>query len=309
MKIRKILWMTIIIVVIISGKTAFADSCPHCGQGYGDPMPGDETRVYGIRRQHEAECATYYQSSSSPSYDSGGNSGYAPAPQRTRDNSWLIERQRKTLEEQRQIMIQLEGEEEARKLEEEKREREDFQKNKVELQSSLKTLKSTSSTSLKTSGFSSNLSLKGLKIKEVPLPSNIESRIIQDKLKLKATKYESPVKSEVVKEAVLESYKETKQGLADKIKNKMLELSLKPFPGATYVKSLYDKYKSMREEMQSLNVNIFQYAMKGIRDGVTRSASSELSDGGLSEEYEEGRKNIFNGTAIKARELLKKEID
>ena len=61
--------------------------------------------------------------------------------------------------------------------------------------------------------------------------------------------------------------------------------------------------------MKSLNMNIFQYAMKGIKDGTKRLASPSLSDGGLADEYEEGRENLFGRTSTKVKKWLKKEID
>jgi hypothetical protein len=33
-----------------------AASCPYCGKEYGEPAPGDEARVYELRRQHELTC-------------------------------------------------------------------------------------------------------------------------------------------------------------------------------------------------------------------------------------------------------------
>jgi len=54
------------IVVGSLDAVAFADSCPCCGQVYGDPAPGDQARVYNLRRQHEAQCCPN---------QSGGRSG------------------------------------------------------------------------------------------------------------------------------------------------------------------------------------------------------------------------------------------
>jgi len=34
--------------------SALAACCPYCGRSYGAAMPGDEARVYALRRQHEA---------------------------------------------------------------------------------------------------------------------------------------------------------------------------------------------------------------------------------------------------------------
>jgi len=33
-----------------------AASCPYCGRVYGEPAPGDEARVYALRREHERTC-------------------------------------------------------------------------------------------------------------------------------------------------------------------------------------------------------------------------------------------------------------
>jgi len=56
-----------ILLVFFAGK-AFAASCPYCGQSYGEPMPGDEARVYGLRRQHEANCSARTGGSSTSGY-------------------------------------------------------------------------------------------------------------------------------------------------------------------------------------------------------------------------------------------------
>ena len=44
--------------LFLNPNVALADSCPCCGQSYGDPMPGDESRVYQLRREHEASCCS-----------------------------------------------------------------------------------------------------------------------------------------------------------------------------------------------------------------------------------------------------------
>lgn len=43
-------------IVSFSPADALADSCPYCGRYYPPPMPGDEARVYQLRRDHERNC-------------------------------------------------------------------------------------------------------------------------------------------------------------------------------------------------------------------------------------------------------------
>ena len=42
--------------LFLNTNVAIAASCPCCGRTYGNPMPGDEARVYQLRREHEASC-------------------------------------------------------------------------------------------------------------------------------------------------------------------------------------------------------------------------------------------------------------
>jgi hypothetical protein len=44
------------ILLLFGVAEVFAASCPYCGKQYGEPMPGDEARVYELRREHEANC-------------------------------------------------------------------------------------------------------------------------------------------------------------------------------------------------------------------------------------------------------------
>lgn len=54
-KDRWVCFLLFVFCVFFSGR-AFADSCPCCGRVYGEAAPGDQARVYELRRQHEAEC-------------------------------------------------------------------------------------------------------------------------------------------------------------------------------------------------------------------------------------------------------------
>lgn len=77
---RGVVWKTLaacrgwlLVLVALTGSAALADSCPYCGQVYGDPMPGDEARVYALRQQHEANCPYRNQGGGGGSYGGGGN--------------------------------------------------------------------------------------------------------------------------------------------------------------------------------------------------------------------------------------------
>jgi len=273
---------------------AFADSCPYCKREYPDPMPGDEARVYELRRQHEAGCSARQQPSSSSANTGYSGDGHQGAKTSSFDyDAFFRQRQQQALEKQRQLRLWQQQEEETKLTEREKNKKEQFQNDRQELLYSLK-------------GASQ---AKGLKIKEVPSPLSLESTTVQPQLQLKGSATESSGDTGMVKKALKQSYIKTKESMAGKIKEKMFEESLNPFPGATYVKSLYDRYKEMREEMESLNLNIFQYAMKSIKDGVKKLASPSLSDGGFADEYEEGRENLFGRTSAKVRKWLKKEVE
>lgn len=292
-----------IIAVILITSLAFGDSCPYCGQEYGEG-PSGSAYIARIRAQHEATC-----SARSSGGGGGGYGGYDNSRQRLQEaeRRWR-QKQDRTYREQREMLRR--EKEEARLLEEERRRRErkeEFQKNKSELTSSLRGM---TTGSLKGGGGSSELPLKGLKIREVPLPGGERLATPQGGLKLKSGGSRQPSKKKnIVVQAMIKSYEKLKQDFIDWTKTTTFEMTFGRIPGVSHVKALYDKAKSMYDEMKSLNMNIFQYAMKGMQDGVERSATADLSDGGLSDEYEEGRKGLFGRTFIKARELLKKELD
>ncbi|HUT13239.1 MAG TPA: hypothetical protein VMY42_22310 [Thermoguttaceae bacterium] len=63
------------LLVILGGwfvmpAEALAASCPYCHQVYGEPAPGDEARVYALRRDHERTCPSRPRPG-----NGGGNSG------------------------------------------------------------------------------------------------------------------------------------------------------------------------------------------------------------------------------------------
>ncbi len=111
------------ISLFLNTNVALADSCPCCGQTYGKPMPGDESRVYQLRRAHEASCC---RKVSTPSYQKQPVIDYEAERQR----KLQAERQRKQeLEEQRK-----------REKEEEKKSQAEFERKK---QDALKSMKGT----------------------------------------------------------------------------------------------------------------------------------------------------------------------
>lgn len=47
----------LVIIMLMSITTAaYAAKCSYCKRQYGEAMPGDEKRVYALRRQHEVNC-------------------------------------------------------------------------------------------------------------------------------------------------------------------------------------------------------------------------------------------------------------
>ncbi|MBU3911520.1 MAG: hypothetical protein KKD90_02935 [Candidatus Omnitrophica bacterium] len=301
---RIILFIIGCTILAITG-IAFADSCPCCGQTYGEGSGSDWDYISSIRAAHEAECCG---SSDTGGYDGGDSyGGYDDSY----DNSWEIRQQGAALEQGREKKrlekIKREKEERVRRLEEEIREEEEFQRKKSELTSSLKG--ASTSSGLKTIGSGTGLKLKGLKTREIPSPLGLKSYSPQKELKLKTTKAKFSGKKNIIVEGAVKGYEKTKQDFIDWTYTSTFEMTLGKIPGVTYIKERYEEFKEMRKEMKELNMNIFQYAMKGMQDGVDRSMSSDLSDGGLADEYEEGRRGLFGRTAIKVRELLKKKIE
>lgn len=65
----KTIGIVLLILLLLPGA-ALAARCPYCGQEYGAPAPGDEARVYALRRQHERECAASHR------MNPGGGGGY-----------------------------------------------------------------------------------------------------------------------------------------------------------------------------------------------------------------------------------------
>jgi hypothetical protein len=46
----------VVLCGVLMPLVAFADRCPYCGREYGAAAPGDESRVYALRREHERTC-------------------------------------------------------------------------------------------------------------------------------------------------------------------------------------------------------------------------------------------------------------
>lgn len=304
---KTIFSILIITTILATAGTAFADSCPCCGKTYGEGSGSDGEYIASIRAAHEAECCG---SSSTGSYSGGDSYGGYDSYIPPQDNSWQIKQQEIMLEQERERkrLEKIKREkEEARRLEEEQRKETEFQRKKSELTSYLKG--ASTSTGLKAKGSDSGLKLKGLKTREVPSPLGLKSYTPQKELKLKTAKAGSSGKKNIIVEGAVKGYEKAKQDFIDWTYTSTFEMTLGKIQGVTYIKERYEEFKEMQKEMKELNMNIFQYAMKGMQDGVDRSASSDISDGGLADEYEKGREGLFGRTAIKVRELLKKKIE
>ena len=55
MKNSKSLLLSILVLLLFSTEL-LAASCPYCSKVYGESAPGDEARVYALRREHERTC-------------------------------------------------------------------------------------------------------------------------------------------------------------------------------------------------------------------------------------------------------------
>ena len=53
---KRLILLWIVLALLLSSAEVSAASCPYCGRVYGEPAPGDEARVYGLRREHERTC-------------------------------------------------------------------------------------------------------------------------------------------------------------------------------------------------------------------------------------------------------------
>lgn len=82
-------FMAIGILLLAVPAIALADSCPYCGRVYGDPAPGDESRVYALRANHEANCSARHVYRGTDDYGNRGgggttggttSGGYTPRP-------------------------------------------------------------------------------------------------------------------------------------------------------------------------------------------------------------------------------------
>ncbi len=303
---KKITLLIIGCSILAIAGIAFAASCPYCGQAYGEGSGSDSAYIASIRAAHEAECGG---SSSTGSYSGGDSYGgyndYAPPY----DNSWEIRQQEIALEQGRERKRLKRIKEEEDRLLEELRKRAEFQIKKSELKSSLKG--TSTSAGLKTIGPSpsSGLKLKGLKTREVPSPLGLKSYTPQKGFKLKTAEVKPSGKKNIIARGAIKGYEKAKQDFIDWTYTSTYEMTLGKIPGVTYVKEKYDEFKEMQKEMKELNMNILQYAMKGMQDGVDRSYSSDLSDGGLADEYEEGRGGLFGRTVVKVKGLLKKKME
>lgn len=275
----------------VSGE-AFADSCPYCGQEYGDPMPGDEDRVYEMRRKHEAECGARHSSSTSSGQYSEPTRVYKdPYQQQIKeheaDQAESIRKRQETMARRKQEIMRYEEQEVITK-ENVDAQKEIFNRKKERLVSSLKKRSS-------------------LSIKEVPAPLSA-IKYGQDKIRGDRPDGSPSGGESVMRTTLKNSYKKTAADIKDNSKESILKNTVDNIPGVGYAREIYEKYKKMRENMEELNLNLFQYAMKGVKEGIRSLASGNISDGGLADEYEEGRETLFGKTLTKSREMLKDEV-
>lgn len=100
--------LAILVCFVIAG-IAWADSCPYCGQTYGEGAPGDDAYISSIRSAHEQQCAASNSGSSGGGYSSGYSSYNARRAAQEEYEMMLImqEQERQRLaEEARQKKIQ-----------------------------------------------------------------------------------------------------------------------------------------------------------------------------------------------------------
>lgn len=168
--------------LFLNTNAAIAASCPCCGRTYGDPMPGDEARVYQLRREHEASCC---RKVSKP------NDQKKPAIDYEADVKRRQEQLRLQQEAERREAQRLERE---RKIKEAEAKQKEFEQNRQDVLNSMKGT-TVRKPGLKETDTTGNLDLKNvgdaakdnLKLKE--LDENKTSSVISDKkLKSKAKK-------------------------------------------------------------------------------------------------------------------------
>ncbi|MBI4971573.1 MAG: hypothetical protein HZC17_07030 [Candidatus Omnitrophica bacterium] len=178
MKLKRLLpFFLVCLALVLAVQLAWADSCPYCGQEYGDAAPGDESRVAALRANHEASCSARSSGGSGYGASSGGGTRWTKQDQWEYEQMLLAEqeRQRQIAEQKRKERLKREAEEraenEAKKLE--------WEQKKTELSTMLKGASpSGTETDLKTAGGStvfltgrgikSKLELKGDEIGNAP---------------------------------------------------------------------------------------------------------------------------------------------
>jgi hypothetical protein len=126
--------LLIFFAAVMAASLAYADSCPYCGQQYGDAAPGDEARVYSLRQEHEATC---------PSRPSGtvygqGAAGYGAAAAARRAEEERIRQEEEQLQIDRETARRARSEKMKRDREELARQQREFEAGKKDLLSSLK---------------------------------------------------------------------------------------------------------------------------------------------------------------------------
>lgn len=339
---RKIgFWLMVVIVlggVFALPATVYADRCPYCGQEYGDPAPGDESRVYELRREHEASCPMRPGASSSGGGSaSGSSSSYQSAWQIRQQEVW--EEQMRIQAEQERIrqerLKRMKELAERQRLAREKKKAE-FQREKEGLISDLK------------GGASGGLEFKSAfdAQPEAPLLTPEEARDLKDavaektepaaqpsqklqedyyktleikKVPMPGIAVEAPdVKPEIAapeekgrkqeEDRFGTAWEKAKEGL-EKGREKFKEWAkdftvdkiIEHFPGASWAKDLKENYEKISKGVKGFVTDLFSHGVeKGAGEGI-RHLANPNDNGRFASEYNEEIEKKAKESENKAR--------
>lgn len=334
---RKYSLLLVIIFSFLLSSLSFADSCPYCGMSYGDPAPGDESRVYALRADHEASCSSNPANSSSGgdySYSSGSSSG------------WTYQDQRRYEEDERRIAEQAELE--RKRVEEEKRKKrlaneaeEDeiteaelahrFEVEKDDLRDALKgksgeelTMKSSDTSrgsgELEIKDYKTEIKrqedyYKSIKVEKVPSPvvtyGGDQRRVISDeetrleKIRKEWDKINIYEKMKYYGSIAINKINETKKNIVEWCKSRSLDETFNRIPFAGELKSIGEKAKGLYTSMKDLAVGIFSGTSSKLNEGIKDLGSDRIQRGSDDDRYSD---KIGEDAKRKAGEMASDEV-
>ncbi len=327
---------------------AWADSCPYCGQTYGEGSGSDSSYISSIRAAHESECAAAHSSSSSSGGYSTGYSSYRARRQAQEEYEMMLimqEQERRRLEEEAR----------QKKIQELKVQREEGQ---AQWEAGWQEKKESTMQSLKGPG--GGMSLKSghgqaaqgveLKLKTsgpppeptpapipAPVPVPVPTQGSVSKYYNTLTIPEIPPPDLSGKNAIRPEKKDFVAAVDKKVDatfaylNEHAPLVLEY--GSAFLKTARETYreqvidniydcfspfktamdkfsegKKLYDEQMDLRMDVYTHASKGMEEGIGLLASPRTRDGGFSERYYERTLGIIEGTGHKTAHLISEKV-